>query len=98
MYANLLRPTPQYIQLKSYLNLVSAQWEGGSHRVFSPPMKKILLEFDEDTYADFKREAQAKAFSGNMWGLLDAFIVKLVDKVDAGDEEWTVIKKNKERD
>ena len=57
---------------------------------------KILLEFDEETFRDLKTEAQTRCLAGNMWGLLDAFVVKLVKKVEAGDEEWSVIKKNKE--
>ncbi len=59
-------------------------------------MRKIELEFDEETFQTLKKEAQTRALVGNMWGLLDAFICNLVDKVDKGEEEWKVIKKNKE--
>ena len=59
-------------------------------------MRKIELEFDEDTFKTLKMEAQTRALAGNMWGLLDAFICRLVDKVDKGEEEWKVIQKNKE--
>ena len=59
-------------------------------------LKKIELEFDEETFKTLKMEAQTRALAGNMWGLLDAFICRLVDKVDKGEEEWKVIQKNKE--
>ena len=57
-------------------------------------MRKIELEFDEETFKTLKMEAQTRALAGNMWGLLDAFICRLVDKVDKGEEEWKVIQKN----
>ena len=59
-------------------------------------MKKIELEFDEETFKTLKMEAQTRALAGNMWGLLDAFICRLVEKVDKGEETWEVIQKNKE--
>ena len=51
-------------------------------------MRKIELEFDEETFQTLKMEAQTRALAGNMWGLLDAFICRLVDKVDKGEETW----------
>ena len=59
-------------------------------------MRKIELEFDEETFQSLKIEAQTRALTGNMWGLLDSFICRLVDKVDKGEETWEVIQKNKE--
>ena len=59
-------------------------------------LKKIELEFDEETFQTLKIEAQTRALTGNMWGLLDSFICRLVDKVDKGEETWEVIQKNKE--
>ena len=54
--------------------------------------KTITLTFDEETYKDIRRAAMARAF--NAYGLLDAFIIKLVQTIDKGESEWEVKKKS----
>ena len=57
-------------------------------------MRTIKIVIDEDTFQEIRNNAQVRAMSGNMYGLLDAFIVGFLKRVEQGEEEWTVKRRN----
>jgi hypothetical protein len=61
-----------------------------------PPFKRITLDIEEETFLTLKNAIAVKGMTGNAYGILDAFVMKLVKKVDEGEESWYVEKKSKE--
>ena len=59
----------------------------------SPEAAAIRLVFDPDTLRKLRTSLSVRGMSGNAGGLLDAFMVKLVEKLDAGETDWHVKQK-----
>ena len=60
-----------------------------------PPFKRIILDIEEETFRALRNDIACKSMAGNAYGLLDAFVAKLVKKVDEGEESWYVEKKGR---
>jgi len=60
-----------------------------------PPFKRITLDIEEETFRALRNEIGCKGMAGNAYGLLDAFVAKLVKKVEAGEDSWYVEKKGR---
>ena len=51
-------------------------------------MKKIKIKIEDDVYKSLKQATQVKGMTGNIGGIVDSFIIKLVEAIDKGlDEE-----------
>ena len=51
-------------------------------------MKTIKVKIDDDVYKHLKQATQVKGMTGNIGGIIDSFIIKLVKSIDKGlDEE-----------
>lgn len=50
-------------------------------------MKEIKLSIEDDVFAELKSSIILKQMTGNMYGVLDEFIGKLLKTMDAGDTE-----------
>ena len=59
----------------------------------SPEAAAIRLVFDPDTLRKLRTALSVRGMSGNAGGLLDAFMVRLVEKLDAGETDWLVKQK-----
>jgi len=59
-------------------------------------MKKITLKIDDDVFGKLRSTIIIKMASGNFTGTIDAFIKKLIDKIDEGNKEWHCKYKHKE--
>jgi len=58
-------------------------------------MKKITLKIDDDILGRKRSDLSIKMMGGNFAGTIDAFIKKLIDKIDGGNKEWHCQYKNK---
>ena len=58
-------------------------------------MKKITLKIDDDILGRLRSDISIKMMSGNYAGTIDAFIKKLIDKIDDENKEWHCQYKNK---
>jgi len=61
-----------------------------------PEFKRITLDIEVETFKSIRSAIGMRGLSGNAFGILDAFMAKLVKKVEAGEESWYVEKKSKE--
>ena len=51
-------------------------------------MKTIKVKIDDDVYKHLKQATQVKGMTGNIGGIIDSFIIKLIESIDKGlDEE-----------
>lgn len=58
-------------------------------------MKKIELEITDDVYTEIKTAMSVRRLSCAAYGVLDAFIVRLIDEIDAGNDKLTLKFKEK---
>ena len=58
-------------------------------------MKEIILKIDDDVLGRMRSDISIKMMSGNYAGTINAFIKKLIDKIDDGNKEWHCKYKNK---
>jgi len=61
-----------------------------------PEFKRITLDIEVETFKSIRSAIGMRGLSGNAFGILDAFMAKLVKKVEAGEDSWYVEKKSKE--
>ena len=65
-----------------------------------PEFKRITLDIEEETFKSLRSAMGMRGVAllqaGNAFGILDAFMAKLVKKVDEGEDSWYVEKKSKE--
>ena len=59
-------------------------------------MKKIILTIDDDVYKALKNYINVKGITGNFGGIADAFISKLIIKIEDNKKEWHCSYKKKE--
>lgn len=58
-------------------------------------MKTIKVKIEDDVYKSLKQSIQVKNMTGNIGGIVDSFIIKLVESVDKGLTEEHFKYKNK---
>ena len=58
-------------------------------------MKTIKVKKEDDVYKSLKQAIQVKNMTGNIGGIVDSFIIKLVESVDKGLVEEHFKYKNK---
>ena len=58
-------------------------------------MKTIKVKIEDDVYKSLKQAIQVKNMTGNIGGIVDSFIIKLVEAVDKGLVEEHFKYKNK---
>jgi len=58
-------------------------------------MKTIKIKIEDDVYKNLKQATQVKGMTGNIGGIIDSFIIKLVESVDKGLTEEHFKYKNK---
>ena len=58
-------------------------------------MKTIKVKIEDDVYKSLKQAIQVKNMTGNIGGIVDSFIIKLVESVDKGLVEEHFKYKNK---
>ena len=58
-------------------------------------MKKIKIKIEDDVYKSLKQATQVKGMTGNIGGIVDSFIIKLIESVDKGLDEEHFKYKNK---
>jgi hypothetical protein len=54
---------------------------------------KIELEFDEETFRNLRRTMQVRRIATGLGGLTDAFLVRLIEKLEEGETFWRVEQK-----
>jgi hypothetical protein len=59
--------------------------------------KQIDLKIDDDVLGRLRSDLGIKMMGGNFAGTTDAFIKKLIDKIDSGANKWHCCFKNKEK-
>jgi len=60
-------------------------------------MKKITLIFPDDSVlGELNSALNVKGLCGNAYGILDAFMVRLLKGIERGDVSWNVVKKTEE--
>ena len=59
-------------------------------------MQKILLKIDDDVIKALNNYINVRGITGNLGGIADAFISKLLIKIDNNKKEWHCHYKNKE--
>ena len=60
------------------------------------PTKRIILDIEVETFKSIRSAIGMRGLSGNAFGILDAFMAKLVKKVEASEDSWYVEKKSKD--
>ena len=58
-------------------------------------MKTIKVKIEDDVYKSLKQAIQVKNMTGNICGIVDSIIIKLVESVDKGLVEEHFKYKNK---
>jgi len=58
-------------------------------------MKKIILTIDDDVYKELNRYISVRGITGNIGGIADAFINRLIAMIDDNEKEWHCRYKNK---
>jgi hypothetical protein len=58
------------------------------------PDPSIILKFDRQTLANLRSAIFVRGLTGNAGGLLDAFVAKLVKKLEEGAGRWHVKQKH----
>lgn len=53
-------------------------------------MKRLLIEIPDDIYRELRSATMLAAMGGSLFGLKDAFVVGLIRRIDQGDTEWVV--------
>jgi len=59
-------------------------------------MKKIRLIIEDDVYKALENYINVKGITGNFGGIADAFISKLIIKIEDNKKEWHCSYKKKE--
>ena len=50
-------------------------------------MKTIKVKIDDDVYKHLKQATQVKGMTGNIGGIVDSFIIKLIESISKGLKE-----------
>ena len=58
-------------------------------------MKTIKVKIEDDVYKSLKQSIQVKNMTGNIGGIVDSFIIKLVESINKGLDEEHFKYKNK---
>ena len=58
-------------------------------------MKTIKVKIEDDVYKSLRQAIQVKNMTGNMGGIVDSFIIKLVESINKGLDEEHFKYKNK---
>lgn len=62
-------------------------------------MKTLTLKISDRVLSEFKSCMSIKQMSGNMYGFLDAFMAKIANSLESGEEElFLQLKEERERD
>lgn len=61
-------------------------------------MPSIRLDIDEKTFANIRRTLTVRRIATGLGGLLDAFVLKIVESVDEGKTEIEIKQKKKDFD
>ena len=59
-------------------------------------MKEIKLKIDDGVYKELNRYIKVRGITGNIGGIADAFINRLIIMIDDNEKEWHCRYKNKE--
>ena len=58
-------------------------------------MKTIKIKIEDDVYKSLRQAIQVKNMTGNMGGIVDSFIIKLIESIGKGLDEEHFKYKNK---
>ncbi len=58
-------------------------------------MKEIKLKIDDDVYGELTRGMNVRIMIGSAHGIQDAFMAKLIESIDKGDDEVEIKYKDK---
>ena len=60
-------------------------------------MKKIILEIEDEIFADLESSIIVKGLVGSLYGTMDEFVTLLVKAIKDGKETVAIVKKKKSK-
>ena len=60
-------------------------------------MKKVTLEIADDVFAEIRSATAVKGMCGSLYGVVDSFMLKLIEKIEKGEETITFQFKDKKK-
>lgn len=74
-------------------NTLEKEGDTTPRRPRGPGLARIVLQFDPDTFSGIRSAVFVRGLAGQSGGLVDAFMVKLIEKIEAGEATWEVKQK-----